>query len=226
MKNITVVIPTMLLCPLDIFEYSLTQFNNNDFVKEIVIIDNTESKEFDKVFHTTDKMNVLKFPGNQGASYNIGMQFKNTKYYLLVNDDVACRSSILNNCVEIMETHTNIGLLQINTIENQPLPIYINSYENKILEFIFPDNPRNCMTGWFQFGRFEDWIDIPIELKYFYGDDLMLENIKHKQKHVARIISDHISHITSSTMNTFTNTLNLIQEESIIYDRILQDIFQ
>jgi len=117
-KCITVVIPTLLLCPKDIFAYTLNQLEQCDLVKNIVIIDNTETKEFDKHFLLTGKIKHLKMPGNQGATYNPGMELCDTDYYLLINDDVACRSSIIENCFYIMEFDSNIGLIQINTFCN------------------------------------------------------------------------------------------------------------
>jgi len=220
---ITVVIPTMLRCPLDVFKYTLEQLNSNDFIRKIVIIDNTEDKSFDKFFSPTEKFVILKQPGNQGASYNSGMKICETKYYLLINDDVACRSNIINSCFEIMEKDSDIGLLQIETAIYQPLNVYISLESNKETSYIFPVNPRSCMTGWFQFGRTEDWVDIPKELKYFYGDDLLLEIMRYKKRKVARINSDHISHIQCSTSHSVIPP-RTIHEEGKIYREVLKRI--
>ncbi len=220
---ITVVIPTMLLCPKDMFKYTLDQLNSNDLIKKIIIIDNTDDKSFDKFYKPTIKTYILRMIGNQGATYNSGMELCKTEYYLLINDDVACRSSIIDSCFDIMEQDENIGLLQIETGVCEPLQYYINTFKNKETQYIFPTNPRSCMTGWFQFGRTKEWVPIPKELKYFYGDDLMLDIMRFNNKKVARIVSDHISHMVSSTVRTVVPT-NSINEEKPIYHEILKRI--
>ena len=222
---ITVVIPTMLLCPKDIFEYTLNQLEQSDLVKNIIIIDNTEDKDFSKYFTLTNKIQHLKLLGNQGATYNPGMELCNTDYYLLLNDDVACRSSILDNCFRIMELDKDVGLIQINTKRMQPLDEYIQdtSEDDKISVF-FPDSPIQCMTGWFQFGRTGDWEPIPKELKFFYGDNLLLAHMAFKGRKVARIVSDYVSHMESSTVNKIVPVQSALKDERIIFNQIIRDM--
>lgn len=224
---ITVVIPTMLLCPKDVFEYTLDQLEQCELVKSIIIIDNTETKEFDKNFTITNKIKHLKLPGNQGATYNPGMELCDTEYYLLINDDVACRSSILYNCFCVMELDNNVGLIQINTKRMEPLNEYIQSAGNKNeVNIVYPQNPRICMTGWFQFGRKEDWEPIPKELKYFYGDDLLLVHMMRKGRKVARIVSDYVSHMESSTVSKIVPVQTSLKEEGIIFNQIVRGMFK
>lgn len=211
---ITVVIPTLLMAPREVFEYTLNELNSNDLVKEIIIIDNTEDKSFDKVFNVSSKMNILKEPGNQGASCNIGMQLVKTEYYFITNDDVACRSSIINSCFDIMEQDKDIGLIQMNTRIRQQLDSYIESYVQKETEYIILQNPRATMTGWFQFGRKIDWVDIS-ELRYFYGDDLILDIMRHNKRKVVRLVSDYVSHIESSTVSKRVPNAFLYSEEHV-----------
>ena len=220
---ITVVIPTMLMCPKDIFNYTLNQLEQSDLVKSIIIIDNTEDKDFDKHFALTSKIQHLKLPGNQGATYNPGMKLCCTDYYLLLNDDVACRSSILDNCFRIMELDKNIGLIQVNTKRMQPLDEYIqDTGEDDKISVFFPDNPSQCMTGWFQFGRTEDWEPIPNELKFFYGDNLLLAHMALNGRKVARIVSDHVSHMESSTVNKMVPVQSALKEEGVLFNKIIK----
>lgn len=227
-KCITVVIPTLLLCPKDIFAYTLNQLEQCDLVKNIVIIDNTETKEFDKHFLLTGKIKHLKMPGNQGATYNPGMELCDTDYYLLINDDVACRSSIIENCFYIMEFDSNIGLIQINTKRMEPLDEYIKSFDenNSEIKIVYPAKPRFCMTGWFQFGRRKDWLPIPKELKYFYGDDLLIAIMARKGCKVARLVSDYVSHMESSTVSKIVPVQKALEEEGFIFKQIVEGLFR
>ena len=224
-EYVTVVIPTMLLGPKDIFGYTLEQLEQCRIVRNIIIIDNTEEKYFDKEFNITSKVKHLKFPGNQGATYNPGMELCDTEYYLLLNDDVACRSSILYNCFKIMELYKDVGLVQANTKIMEPLEEYIKSAPSGDgVEIFFPDNPRMCMTGWFQFGRKEDWEPIPKELRYFYGDDLLLFHMARKGRKVARIISDYVSHMESSTVRQIVPVPTALRDEGVIFNQIVKDL--
>ena len=226
--SVCVVIPTLLKCPKDVFAYSLEQYESSVHVKKIIIIDNTEQKDFEKEYKVTSKMVILKDKGNQGACCNSGMNFCDSKYYLIVNDDVLCHQFVLNDCVNAMDFDQHIGLIQMNTHNHEPLSVYKKHYEQK--KYIEPNfytvpNPMQCMTGWFQFGRKSDWIDIPTELRYFYGDNLIVDNMKHKNLKVVRMMSSHVSHMMSSTVHSI-NVQNKMHDELQIYNNIKQTIFK
>jgi len=228
---ITVVIPTILKTQKDIFQYSLKQYNESDLVSKIVIIDNTENKDFDKQYEITKKMLILKPHGNLGPVYNSGMAFCETKYYLLVNDDVICHKKVLDDCYKIIENDEKIGLLQIYTINNQPLLDYISQVNQELT--ITPNyrlpirkdsnyGRNNGLVGWFQFGLKRDWEDIPTEFKAFFGDDLLILRMAHKKLKVVQILSSHISHFVSSSINK-TNLNNRLTIEREIFNNLVED---
>lgn len=223
---VTVVIPTILMCPKDIFNYTLTEFTNCEVVKEIIIIDNTDNKDFDKTYQVTPKMKILKSEVNEGARVNKGMELVSTEYYIVINDDVACRGRILLGCFGIMEQDPEIGLIQAETKVNQPLAEYINAPLTDT-QYILPPNPRACMTGWFQFGRTAEWEDISTRLKYFYGDDLILDRMRLTKRKVARLVSDHVSHFMSSSIhhtNQLATSHDAIHREGVIYRELLAEL--
>jgi len=223
---VTVVIPTILMCPKEIFNYTLTEFTNCEVVKEIIIIDNTPDKRFDKEYTLTPKIKVVKPETNLGACVNDGMDLITTEYYLITNDDVACRGRIALCCFGIMEQDKEIGLIQVEQKVGQPLADYIKT-PLKDTSYMFPPNPRACMTGWFHFGRTEEWEPIPTTLKYFYGDDLILDRMRLNKRKVARLANDHVSHHMSSSVqhrNHTPDTHLAIQTEGVIYRQLVKDL--
>lgn len=223
---VTVVIPTILKAPRDIFEYSLNEYQNCEVVKEIIIIDNTENKDFEKTYIVTPKIKILKPDVNLGACVNEGMKHITTDYYLITNDDVACRGRILLGCFGIVEQDPDIGLIQCDTVMHEPLDKYLQT-PMKDTSYIIPTNPRGMMTGWFQFGRTLQWEDIPNTLKYFYGDDLILDRMRLYKRKVARLVNDHISHFyASSTHNKDTRAEAdlAFPREAIIYRELLKEL--
>lgn len=225
-KCITVVIPTILKTSKEVFQYTLDQLNDSDLVDKIIIIDNTENKDFDKQYPVTVKTLVLKTPGNLGASYNSGMAHCQTKYYLLLNDDVLCHKRVLDDCYNVMESDEGIGLLQMRTVNYQPLAEYLSAFVNETqpTQYWSLVNPRKSMTGWFQFGRKCDWIDIPKELKFFFGDDLLLMNMEYKGLKVVQVASSHISHMMSTSVNALGISHQMHGERAFFND-LVQKLF-
>lgn len=215
-KNcITVVIPTILKTEPPIFQYTLDQLTASDLVKHIVVTDNTDNKEFDHRYSFDSKTIVMKEPGNTGGSCTPGMRYCDTKYYIHMNDDVACHKNILQDCVNILEHDTTIGLIQPRTIVHQPLNEYCPIYENNHpqTKYVFQPEPKYNRIGWFQFGRTDVCPIMPMNFKYFYGDDLILLVMERLNMRVANLISSHISHKESSTISKCTPPVDKVDIE-------------
>jgi len=120
------------------------------------------------------------------------------------------------------------GLIQINTKRMEPLDEYIKSFDenNSEIKIVYPAKPRFCMTGWFQFGRRKDWLPIPKELKYFYGDDLLIAIMARKGCKVARLVSDYVSHMESSTVSKIVPVQKALEEEGFIFKQIVEGLFR
>ena len=231
MSGITIVIPTLLKTDKVIFQFSLDQYCQNEHVEKIIIIDNTTEDRFNKEYNTPQqlpKVCVLNPSDNLGASCNAGMELCDTKYYLLLNDDLICTSEVIDHCFEIIEAHPVIGLLQMATINHQPFNIYLersNSFKFiAIPKFFIPTNPGSTMSGWFQFGRTELWEPIPADLKNFGGDDLNLLRIKKMGYKVAIVTSVYISHMKATTVNALGGLHKEHLEQAEIYRNIAKGI--
>jgi glycosyltransferase involved in cell wall biosynthesis len=227
----TVIIPTLLKSPKEVFEFTLNELQNSDLVKKIVIIDNTEKKEFVNLFKITDKMVIVNKEENLyvNNAWNYGMKLCDTKYYILLNDDVLVGKTIIRDCYNIFENDYKIGVLQVST-GNVPLDNYKDiskKYDlrpNDVTQYYVLE--KFAMMGWFICGRTENWIDIPKDLKYFFGDNLIYMNCECKKLNIARVISRCIIHFTSTTVTACDlYKQGLLESEKIIFDKVYPRIF-
>jgi len=224
---LTVIIPTLAKAPKEWLDYTVNQLSSNDLVKNIIIIDNTEDKSV-ATYPSAPNVQVVKDQPNLyvNAAWNYGMSLCDTEYYLLLNDDILCHKTVLDDCYNVLENDPQIHLLQIAT-NNIPMDPYVASYKNApttSAQYFIQKN--QTMMGWFLFGRKADWLDIPKDLKYFFGDNIIYINMQLKQYKIAQVVSKHIAHATSTTVNA-TNLYKqgLLNSEQVIFQSVLPQVF-
>ena len=88
------------------------------------------------------------------------------------------------------------------------------------------DTTKFSMMGWFIVGRKENYINIPKELKFFFGDNILYINNEVKGFKVSRIISKNISHFTSTTVNSLSLYQHgVLDEENLIFQKLWKEMF-
>jgi len=227
---LTVVIPTLYKAQEEL-KYSVEQLEKNELVKQIIIIDNRqgEVKSFKESLPQNDKIKVIEDQPDLfvNGAWNYGMSLCDTKYYLLLNDDVLCHEKVINDCINILENDFTIGLLQIPTAQ-QNIKDYIESIRpsttNNASTYFIQDSPQ--MTGWFIFGRKEDWQNIPTDLKYFFGDNIIYINTQLKKKKIVKVLNKHISHAHSVTVTSLDlYKKGLLESELVIFKQEFPKLF-
>jgi DNA-directed RNA polymerase subunit H (RpoH/RPB5) len=201
---ISVIVPTMLLCPYDVFTYSIVEMQKNDLVGEIIIINNSNKKILDELKISEDKLVILDQKENIGVNpaWNLGLSIAKHNNYVIINDDVLCSSHIYNKCEYILRESPEIGMVTVTTMHN------INNDQYSKIKYT--DNIKvsteikDGRVGWFMSGRVEEWVIIPKEFKIFYGDDIVYLEVSLNNKKSVILTSDTIGHFTSTTSRTFT----------------------
>jgi len=160
----SVVIPTLWKSPrIHKLLSDLIECNN---VGEIILIDN--SSEFFNHYESLDKVTLIQPPENLyvNPSWNLGVKLAKNDCIALLNDDINFNSvifEILNE--DILKQAGIIGMGQGNyelkDIQNEP---YLQPWEPGIND-----------GGWGCFIIFHKthWIDIPHEIKIWYGDNFI-----------------------------------------------------
>lgn len=222
---IQVVIPTMCLCPKEIFSYTLEQMELSSSVEKVIIIDNTVDKRFKDEYEVGSKVEVIENGKNiyVNPAWNQGLELVTSEHYMILNDDIAVQHYIFNVLNWILETHDEIGILTVKTIENMPLDQYKEKID-KISE-MKPDitfttkmlNPSG-IQGWLMVGRTKDWKPIPPELRIWYGDDFIYSRCRRSGKKALNITSYFVDHFVSSTVST-----ELSPEDSAYITKIIHE---
>ena len=179
----SVIIPTVWKQNLDNFREALEDLNTSSDVQEIILIDNAPSANSQKILYGISKVQYMPMEQNiyVNPSWNLGVRTARSEYIMILNDDVWTNPS-LSKIIEVHKTHEdkNNGIYGFSTScflcenakETLPTePIYFVTTEGK-------GNGWGCM---FLFKR-DMWVDIPDELKIWFGDDYITEQfIRRKQ---------------------------------------------
>lgn len=160
----TVVIPT--LWRSNRIHRLLSDLISCDDVDEIIIIDN--NKSYYNYYETIlNKINLIQMDSNiyVNPAWNLGVKLSRNNHIALLNDDINFNTSIfkfLNQ--ERLNTYGIIGMDSVNYKTDREFPL------------VYKEEKRNVQRfGWGCFITFHKkyWIDIPDNIKLWYGDDFI-----------------------------------------------------
>jgi hypothetical protein len=164
MDKYTIIIPTLWKSNRT-FKL-LTYLKNCEFVDEIIIIDNKSDKVEDK---TEGKIRLISFGENiyVNPAWNKGIELAKNQSIALVNDDINFNPNIFG-------VITNDILLQYGIIGQSEFNYKGNNSDEPILE-VWNNKVRDW--GWGCLIMFDktNWIDIPDDIKIWYGDDYIFK---------------------------------------------------
>jgi hypothetical protein len=222
---IDIVIPTLMQCDQEIFEYSLREANASSVVNQIIIIDNSETKCFhsnlSKVKSFGMSENIFVNP-----AWNMGVNLSQSENIVIMNDDVACCKENYDFVNDILST-SECGLCSIKSHNINNLNEYLNnnSINNNIStdeNFVIPDGNK---TGWFFGIKKSLWKNIPDNIKIIYGDDLIYLRIRKLGYKTKNITNTTIGHLGSKTINKIMNHIILQVNKDIIQFHNLKDYY-
>lgn len=154
-KFFSVIIPTMWKS--DKIHKMLPIYQNNEFVKEIIIIDNDSTKKpnlslYSKVIYYTKNTNLYVNP-----SWNLGFSFSNYET-ILANDDI-----FISDLSKILESFQNTEYDIIGVSLENKGEFSIQKINN------FPENSYGC------FMYVKNYTYIPEKYKIWYGDRFLFD---------------------------------------------------
>ena len=159
----SVIIPTIWKS-----EYTLDllkAYQDSDLVQEIILINNAPKEtpsnfvEYSKIVHHKTK-NIYVNP-----AWNLGVEMAKNENMLISNDDVLFDVDAALAHVKSLEDYGAIG---VNPI----------SYDQKPTKFAL-ENKHYITKGWgcLIFVKKSKWVDIPNDLKIWFGDDWIVKKI-------------------------------------------------
>ena len=225
-QDVTIIIPTMLKVEKRMFQYLLNEMTENEYVKKVIIIDNTGDKLFRENFSITKKMTIVENDENVGVNpaWNQGMKLVETPFYCIINDDILCEREIVTVLRNLFLEDKSRGIATVFAADPRIHKINQEAYrlqkrpETPTKYEILPDNRYD---GWFFFGRSEDWVDIDERMKIFYGDNFIYCHVRSKGLKSIILTSRFIVHEVSTTViATDMYNKNLLETEGAIWKEI------
>lgn len=174
----SVIIPTMWRCNLEDFFKTLQVFDQEEQVKEIILIDNDI-----KFKHKTkeDILNIISklkyYPQDENIyvnpAWNLGVTKSYGEYLMIVNDDFHITSKkVFKDIIKTHITHKNIS----NSIYGIGTSCYIE--EPSSSEIYLTDNEgKGIGWGCFFILHKQTWVDIPEDLLIWFGDDFITRHV-------------------------------------------------
>lgn len=168
----SVVIPTIWSIP----SYTLDLVNllvDCKLVDDIIIIDNAVEKyRGNKIYHD-DKITYVGMPRNifVNPAWNLGVNLAKNEHIIISNDDLVIEPT------EILE------FLLRESKEWDVVGLSPDAYEDTTCDTIHLTDVTKRTYGWgcFMSVKKSKWVDIPIDMKIFYGDDFIIrtnDNVK------------------------------------------------
>jgi len=138
-----------------------------EFVDEIILIDN--GGKFFEHFEALDKVKLVQVEENiyVNPAWNLGVKLASNESIALVNDDINFNPNIFG-------VITNDILLQYGIIGQSEFNYKGNNSDEPILE-IWNGKVRDWGWGCLIIFDKKNWIDIPDDIKIWYGDDYIFK---------------------------------------------------
>lgn len=167
MKKYSIVIPT--LWKSNRTKKLIKDLNDCQYVDEIIIIDNTGTEERDILPTIYPKLRMVSKGENiyVNPAWNWGIELAKNDLIALVNDDINFNPYILGQLTkEVFSEFGIIGQCEQNYKGNNTDEPIIEKWTGSVRDW-----------GWGCLIMFDkkDWIDIPDDIKIWYGDDYIFK---------------------------------------------------
>lgn len=228
-----IVIPTLMISPVEGLYYTLDTLTKSFLTTGIIIIDNSQYGLFSKWsrltgvrFHQHPKVRVIENYSNKyvNPSWNQGLAECFGDNTIVMNDDVFVCGEVIEQVSRVMDDN---ALCSVDTVQAFSQEEYVEQYNAKGYGTLsvsdrFPQKNNN-KCGWFFCINNDIWKDIPEELKYFYGDDLIFDRARALGYTPKCITSCSIGHMGSQTVNKKPDIQEILKQEFKTYNRVKQE---
>ena len=232
-KELTAVIPT-LLKDENMLKNLLDSLCLDNSVKEIIVINNTT----DDFEHPNPKVRIISEGKNLyvNPSWNLGVREAKTDYVALINDDLVIPDNICSVILEKMDDSIGIAGIDASSV------IETKDVDNNVIldaNSVKLDNAKNISFkpitfrpqkfGVFMLFKKSNYVEIPDELKIFWGDDWIIYQARKLGKTnitVNGIKIIHLGSLSSKAFKTWANNEKRLYLNNILpaYKRILGKI--
>ena len=171
----------------DLLKPSINDYISSEFINDIIIIDNNPNNKFD--FPKSDKIKYLCKGHNifVNPAWNWGVLESKNENLIIANDDIYIQNldDILKKVLEL--DYKILGL------------DYENINKKNEISIVKSEGHMKRGFGCFFFIKKKNYIQIPEELKIFYGDIILYNSLKSRHKFSSMGISIELSKTIKST---------------------------
>lgn len=214
-KKVSITVPTMWKCK-DILYEALQLYINSSLVDDIIIIDNDRINTPEWDLLNNPKIRLVKMYENifVNPAWNLGVSLAKNELVNIVNDDIIYDINCLEKVLKSAE-NPNFGIIGFSpgdTLHNQPPHIHEN------IDLITCNSvQRPHGFGMSMFVRKSDWIDIPDDLKIYFGDDFLFDRFFKDKKDILVLTNIKFSTPFAQTTSTITNHAEILHNEGNLY---------
>jgi len=210
-NKFSIITPTMWKYPPHI--RFLEDLVDHDYVDEIILINNDQAalpKNCGVLTHS--KIKIYNFLENIGVNpaWNLGVNIASNKQICLLNDDMVFDLTLLKKVSKVLSADTGvIGICN----ENPPTTGCID---------IHPWVGQNTLGfGCLMFVHKDWWIDIPSQLKIYYGDNWIFDTCLIRNKPIY-VITDLLYKTEWATTSRYTPS-HVIHDEGALYNIFIDE---
>jgi hypothetical protein len=166
MNKFSVIIPT--LWKSNRIHQLLRDLISSEFVDEIILIDN--AGKYFEYYEALDKVKLVQVEENiyVNPAWNLGIKVAKNDLIALINDDINFDTNIFGVITkDILSEFGIIGQSEFNYKGNNSDEPILEKWTGKVRDW-----------GWGCLIMFDkkDWIDIPDDIKIWYGDDYLFKS--------------------------------------------------
>lgn len=210
MKKFTVIIPTLWRSNLTID--LLSSYENCTYVDEILLIDNAVSDRPQIDFSIYKKLRFLEQEENiyVNPAWNLGVKEAKNELIAISNDDILYNPDAVFKFVSEASDWGAIGMSPSN---------YKTSGSEMRLE---PGDAIGGGWGCLIFVHKSEWIEIPEDIKIWYGDNWISMSCKRQNKKVFKLHTSEVIKTKMSTSSGAQNLSSIVKKDILSWNKVLK----
>ncbi len=211
-KELSIIIPTLQKNPL--FHLLLANLNDDPCVSKIIIINNSQTT----LNFSSSKLQVIDVEKNifVNPAWNLGIKHCGTDYWCLMNDDIMLCENFCSKVLDLLTPHMGVvGIMGdfVKCVDTHSFNNIIKCSNEMYLRKMYH------LCYWFgiaMFGHKDAYINIPEELKVFFGDNYLLYTNRENGKQNYAICGQELYHLGSLSSKEVSH---MGQEEKLLYEK-------
>lgn len=177
---VSVIIPTILKAPEKVFVLSLTNLLRAASVAEVIVVDNTVGKvardwmaargvAHAKLVVVDDQPDLCVNP-----AWNHGVRMASADHVLLLNDDAACSSDLIDGAHAGLLAHPGWGMVSAACVGVSDAALLELDARVDPADILFDEHSP---YGYFMMMRKSDYVEVPARLLIWFGDNWQYDSL-------------------------------------------------